>query len=380
MASTIDTTKPLTNSLITSSTLRALAAAAKFDIEALQAAVGSIADPLTTVLTGFTASVGTITATDTILSAVEKLYGSKDSSNGYAGLTAFKINFKNVANTFTSFLTNTNTAARTYTFPDKDITVAGLSDLVGKNLLINPSFTVNQRAVSGTVVLAAGVYGHDRWKAGASGCTYTFATTNGLTTLTITAGSLIQVVEDVNIPYGTNTLVLSWTGTAQGKIGAGSYSSSGVIASVSGGANLNVEFNTGTLRLVQLEKNIVPTTFEQRPYTVEFDLCRRYFEYLVCGTVNAYLGVGVTVTGYVANIHINYYPKRRVPLNADFSVVSLNGLSNGVASAVLTGTSLGNSSSATLLVNSTAFSVANAIAFISGSVAGASGVKINVEL
>jgi len=53
----------------------------------------------------------------------------KDATGGYAGLTLFKINFKNVANTFTSFFTNVNTAARTYTFPDKDIAVAGLDDI-----------------------------------------------------------------------------------------------------------------------------------------------------------------------------------------------------------------------------------------------------------
>lgn len=43
----------------------------------------------------------------------------KDTADNLAGLTALKINFKNVLNTFTSFLTNANTAARTYTFPDK---------------------------------------------------------------------------------------------------------------------------------------------------------------------------------------------------------------------------------------------------------------------
>ncbi len=49
---------------------------------------------------------------------------SKDATGGYAGLTAFKINFKNAANTFTSFFTNANTAARTYTFQDRDGTIA----------------------------------------------------------------------------------------------------------------------------------------------------------------------------------------------------------------------------------------------------------------
>ena len=57
------------------------------------------------------------------------IYVNKDISGGFAGLTLFKINFKNAANTFTSFFTNTNTAARTYTFPDKDGTVAMLSDV-----------------------------------------------------------------------------------------------------------------------------------------------------------------------------------------------------------------------------------------------------------
>ncbi len=43
-----------------------------------------------------------------------------DSSGGIPGLTLFKINFKNAANTFISYFTNSNTAARTYTFPDGD--------------------------------------------------------------------------------------------------------------------------------------------------------------------------------------------------------------------------------------------------------------------
>ncbi len=58
---------------------------------------------------------------------------NKDATGGYAGLTLFRINFKNAANTFTNFFTNATSAARTYTFPDKDITVAGLVDITGTN-------------------------------------------------------------------------------------------------------------------------------------------------------------------------------------------------------------------------------------------------------
>lgn len=148
-----------------------------------------------------------------------------------------------------------------------------------RNKIINGDFSINQRGVSGTVTLGAGAYGHDRWKAGASGCTYTFATVNGLTTITISAGSLQQVIEDKNVPAGTNTLYLSWSGTAQGKIAAGSYGASGISASVTGGSNLTVEFGTGTLTSVQLEAGGI-TPFDRRPYGVELGLCQRYYEQL----------------------------------------------------------------------------------------------------
>lgn len=59
----------------------------------------------------------------------------KDAANGFAGLTALKINFKNVLGTFTSFFTNANTAVRTYTFQDRDGTI-----LDDKNF-ISPAFS-----------------------------------------------------------------------------------------------------------------------------------------------------------------------------------------------------------------------------------------------
>lgn len=59
----------------------------------------------------------------------------KDTTGGLVGLTLFKINFKNAANTFTSFFTNTNTAARTYTFQDRNGTIADDADLATKAAL-----------------------------------------------------------------------------------------------------------------------------------------------------------------------------------------------------------------------------------------------------
>jgi len=144
-----------------------------------------------------------------------------------------------------------------------------------KNRLINAQLLINQRGVSGTVSLSAGAYGHDRFKAGASGCTYTFSTTNNVTTLTISSGSLQQVIEGLNLESGTYTL--SWTGTAQGKIGAGSYGASGITGSITGGTNTTIEFNTGTLSLPQLEVGSTATSFDYRPYGTELALCQRYY-------------------------------------------------------------------------------------------------------
>lgn len=149
-------------------------------------------------------------------------------------------------------------------------------DAASTTLLINGGFSINQLAKTGTVTLAAGAYGHDMWKAGASGCTYTFATSENVTTLTISAGSLLQIVEGANLKSGT--VCLSWTGTAQGKIGAGSYSASGVTGSATGGTNLKVEFNTGTLRAVQLNYGSVALPFVPRAFGDELRMCQRYFE------------------------------------------------------------------------------------------------------
>jgi hypothetical protein len=186
---------------------------------------------------------------------------------------------------------------------------------LGKNALLNGNFNINQRAVSGTVTLAAGVYGYDRWKAGASGCTYTYALSGGINTLTISAGTLLQIIEGNNLPLGTNTCVLSWTGTAQGRYGAGSYGATGLTASVVGGTNLTIEFSTGTLSLVQLEKGSIATPYEQRPYPLELGLCQYYYEQIISISYQA-VGSGTINSAGTASILLTYNAKRAVPVIA----------------------------------------------------------------
>jgi hypothetical protein len=216
---------------------------------------------------------------------------------------------------------------------------SGGASLLGRtNAIINGNFGINQRGVSGTVTLAAGAYGHDRWKAGASGCTYTFATTNNVTTLTISAGSLIQVIEDINL--FTGTYVLSWTGTAQGKIGAGSFGNSGITGSVTGGTNLNIEFGTGTVSLVKFEAGTVATPFEHRSFGQELALCQRYAVAYGGGSLFERIGTGVngsTVVSYqtvVFPVEMRSAPSLGVSSNSHFA------LWNGFTLSALTSASV----------------------------------------
>jgi hypothetical protein len=146
-----------------------------------------------------------------------------------------------------------------------------------KNSLINSRFRVNQRSVSGTVVLAAGEYGHDRFRGGSGGCTYTFSTSGGVTTLTISAGTLEQEILADNIKAGNN--ILSWEGTAQGQIDGGGFGTSGnVSANLSGSANVICEWNTGTLTKCQLEQGDTVTPVEFKTLYQDILECQYYYK------------------------------------------------------------------------------------------------------
>ncbi|MEX0934400.1 MAG: hypothetical protein WDZ42_01220 [Candidatus Saccharimonadales bacterium] len=175
--------------------------------------------------------------------------------------------------------------------------------LSNRNTIINGNFNINQRNVSATVTLSAGQYGHDRWKAGSGGCTYTFSTSNNITTITITSGTLQQVIEGLNLMSGT--YVLSWTGTAQASIDGSSFGNSGITGTAVGGTNQTIEFSLGTVSMVQYESGSVPTSFERRPHGVELSLCQRYFQKLMWNTAMGISG-GNGGSGYSTYIGWNF--------------------------------------------------------------------------
>lgn len=84
---------------------------------------------------------------------------NKDTSGGYVGLSGWSIKFRNLANTFTSLLQNAATAIRTYTFPDKDGTVAMLDDLVA--VYVTARNNTGSTILKGKVVYVTGAIGQN---------------------------------------------------------------------------------------------------------------------------------------------------------------------------------------------------------------------------
>lgn len=155
-----------------------------------------------------------------------------------------------------------------------------------KNFLINGDFAINQRGFAGGA-LAAGVYGHDRWKAGTGGCNYTVNATTAV--ITHTSGPLVQVIEaprlastqvmvSVEDPSGTIAVNLDGqTGSITSGVGR-----RGVILTLTAGSTGNVTLTltaTGvTYKRVQIELGSTATPFEWRPMAIELTMCERYFQ------------------------------------------------------------------------------------------------------
>jgi hypothetical protein len=174
-----------------------------------------------------------------------------------------------------------------------------------RNKIFNGDFRINQRAYVSAANLASGAYGFDRWKSNFTNTTLTFTSAPQGQILTINSGGGVeQVIERENMPAGT--YVLSWTGTATGRVyNAGatppSYAASPILVTLDGTANVEVEFTasggTRTLQNVQLEAGSVSSAFEYRPISTELALCQRYFLSIPLPATTCALAFGYVQTG-----------------------------------------------------------------------------------
>ena len=198
-----------------------IAALQKLDGNVAAAAAGSVlsvsgtapivssggASPAISITPASGTAAGSMSSADfTKLSGAEVL-SNKDASGGYTGLTLFKINFKNALNTFTSFFTNANTAARTYTLQDRDGTIADGTDLALKANLSSPTFT-------GVVTLpqssiAPGILGSATTAVTAAGTTQGTATALTSDVSVVTTATVNQGVSVSSVISGKRLVVVN---------------------------------------------------------------------------------------------------------------------------------------------------------------------------
>lgn len=212
---------------------------------------------------------------------------------------------------------------------------------IGKNVLINSSGITNQREVSGTVVLAAGEYGHDRMKAGASGCEYTFVESESVVTYTILTGSLMQEIIGENLI--TSNYRASWIGESQAQIDGAGYTSNPFTTAIIGGNNSQLEFNnngTGTLILPKFEVGTIETTNIPQKQNITLDECRAYYvEFNALGLTRAIAGDGAsastTIAYYTIKFPVKMISSPTLVLSADSDWSALDNVSLFPASAVI---------------------------------------------
>jgi len=178
-----------------------------------------------------------------------------------------------------------------------------------RNKVINGAFRVRQRPYTSGAATTAGQYVIDRWKVtGTQGIT--IATAGVFNMVTIPAGqTLQQVIAGNNLQSGT--YVLSWQGTAQGRIGSGAYGASGTVsAAIVGATDTTIQFNAGTVTAIQLEIGTAGqnTQYEYPLLPFEILCCQHYYQ--------NYSGVfALTSLANAANVNskILSVPMRTIP-------------------------------------------------------------------
>lgn len=156
------------------------------------------------------------------------------------------------------------------------------------NYFMNPLFRGNSRQLSGTISLSAGARGHDCWKAGAAGCTYTISGS----TLTITAGTLIQVLDGKNFLSGAAGAGLDYyTITNDGSapysvVPAGPNYTGTTTFLASIGSNVTVEFTAGTIENPRMALGSYSPAFYVPPVSLERAALDYYVnsELLICSS------------------------------------------------------------------------------------------------
>ncbi|MCI4645886.1 MAG: DUF2793 domain-containing protein [Hyphomonadaceae bacterium] len=189
-----------------------------------------------------------------------------------------------------------------------------------ENLLLNGDFAINQRGFAGGS-LGATVYGMDRWRGGAGGCSVT-PTAAGVQ---LVSGNFQQVLE-LDLEAGA-TLVVSFESGDTSSLTVSCFGATGTLLSTGGRhyavftvpgsppARTDLTFSgSGDIAKVKLEHGAWPTPWAPRAPELEFLACAAYFEQRNTGTAaSSPFAMGVASASAQFSTFISYLPKRDFP-------------------------------------------------------------------
>lgn len=203
---------------------------------------------------------------------------------------------------------------------------AGISQLSGRNLVINGAGRINQRAyVSGTATTAANQFTLDRWFVITSGQNLTFTGTDAGRVMTAPAGGVAQVIVGANIVGGT--YVINWTGTATCTVG-GTARAKGDTFTLTENTNTTVKFTGGTFSEVQLEFGSIATPFERVGIRQLTEDCTWFYKKISLSSGGTAAAAGAVFADVVT------FSMRAAP-SADFSAGTVANVTTSAADNIL---------------------------------------------
>lgn len=149
------------------------------------------------------------------------------------------------------------------------------SDSAFRNLVINGTFKINQRAyVSGSATTSANTYTYDCWKVLVSGQSVTLNASG----LTAPAGGVTQIIEGASLENGSALdYTITWEGTATCTVD-GVAKLSGDSFKATFGTNVNLTFKSGTLNKVKVTPGLKVGKYFDRMFGDELLLCMRFYQ------------------------------------------------------------------------------------------------------
>lgn len=162
------------------------------------------------------------------------------------------------------------------------------------NILINPHFDINQRGyVSGTATTISNQYTFDRWRIPTLGESITFSTSGGVTTITLPASGLEQVIEPTFIKGGSYYLTVNGTAstiTVSQSVDNVTYNtvtpSSGAYT-ITANYYVKINLKSGNVTSVKFEEGTVSTPIAK---TDDMFRAKRYFDYGSVGSGRYWAG------------------------------------------------------------------------------------------